>query len=323
VKPSSRILLALVAAVVFSVLAAPLVKTAADRLVMRHAWARQALAYHPRDLRRQEGVVASGRYAFGRVWRALLLAGVAVALAAHGRQAGELLAAGFHDRPGAVRDLALGIGMGLASAGGLLLVLWASGARVAWWSAYPPTVGFVVEQLALALLAGGVAALCEEAVFRGVLMGALLRDRGFWASLLLADAAYVGFHLVQGRAEVGLGWDASVGLTTAWECLQFSVARPGAWATLAGVAAVGIVLGLAFGRSGSLFLPVGIHAGWVAVAKLSNAFFWTPLGDAPHWLYGGRGLMDGLIAWLLLAAFAVVVARASRPPMPAGPTTPP
>src|ERR1039457_1991661 len=130
-------------------------------------------------------------------------------------------------------DSARGIGVGLVSGIGLfssvMRILWLAGVyRPAGWGNWQP--------LALALLSALASAVFEEVIFRGFL-----------------------FRLAAG---LGGNWTA-LGVTSALFGLAH-IANPGAtWASALAVAIeAGILLGAAYAASGSLWLPIGIHAGW-------------------------------------------------------------
>ena len=76
---------------------------------------------------------------------------------------------------------------------------------------------------------------------------------------------------------------------------------------LAGLAAFGLLLAWARLRSGSLWLPIGVHAGWVAMFRVGRLFF--EIGAQPAWLVGPgwppiiggvAGAIAVLVTWLLL-----------------------
>jgi membrane protease YdiL (CAAX protease family) len=153
----------------------------------------------------------------------LLVAYVAGARWIEGRRAVELRA----------DDCASGIGTGLVL--GIVLfssvmgILWLAGVyRPAGWGRWQPLV--------LALLAALAGAVFEEVMFRGFL-----------------------FRLVAG---LGGNWTA-LGVTSALFGLAH-ISNPGAtWASSLAIAIeAGILLGAAYAASRSLWLPIGIHAGW-------------------------------------------------------------
>ncbi|MGD0868984.1 MAG: CPBP family intramembrane glutamic endopeptidase [Bryobacteraceae bacterium] len=153
----------------------------------------------------------------------LLVAYVAGARWIEGRRAVELRAADC------VRGIGTGLVLGIVLFSSVMTVLWLAGVyRPAGWGHWQP--------LALALLSALAGAVFEEVIFRGFL-----------------------FRLVAG---LGGNWTA-LGATSALFGLAH-ISNPGAtWASSLAVAIeAGILLGAAYAASGSLWLPIGIHAGW-------------------------------------------------------------
>jgi membrane protease YdiL (CAAX protease family) len=67
----------------------------------------------------------------------------------------------------------------------------------------------------------------------------------------------------------------------------------------------GILLGLAYQRTGNLYFSIGIHAGWIFCLKL----YGTLTADLPHagsWFWGTGKLIDGWLAFLVLVAALLV-----------------
>jgi hypothetical protein len=130
-------------------------------------------------------------------------------------------------------DCAHGIGTGLVLGSVLFFsvmgILWLAGVyRPEGWGHWQP--------LALGLLSALAGSVFEEVIFRGFL-----------------------FRLIAG---LGGNWTA-LGVTSALFGLAH-IRNPGAtWASSLAVAIeAGLLLGAAYAASGSLWLPIGIHAGW-------------------------------------------------------------
>ncbi|XDD45565.1 lysostaphin resistance A-like protein [Leptospira sp. WS39.C2] len=69
-----------------------------------------------------------------------------------------------------------------------------------------------------------------------------------------------------------------------------------------GLFLVGYALSYAWIYTRSLYLPIGIHAGWVYVVKMQS-FFVSPLPHDLHWLFGGERLVTGVVAWMFMFLF--------------------
>jgi len=108
-------------------------------------------------------------------------------------------------------------------------ILWLAGVyRPAGWGPWQP--------LALALLSALAGAVFEEVIFRGFLFRLIAGLGGNWIALAVTSALFGLAH----------------------------IRNPGAtWASSLAVAIeAGLLLGAAYAASGSLWLPIGIHAGW-------------------------------------------------------------
>ena len=117
-------------------------------------------------------------------------------------------------------------------------------------------------------------ALLEEILFRGFLFQRMVDGAGAWVALLLMAALFAVAHWgnpgMQGTTQVLATIDTALGA---------------------------ILLGLAYLRTGSLALPIGIHFGWnwiqgsllgFDVSGLDQAGWLLPeLLDKPQWLTGG------------------------------------
>jgi membrane protease YdiL (CAAX protease family) len=194
-----------------------------------------------------------------------LLAGVAV-LALDGRGPGAL---GFHLAPVAGRELAAGFGVGtvvgLAVVAGMLAL-----GGVRFTGQEGSLLGWLSGGLgALAFLALPAAA--EEAVLRGYPLQALAEAWGPAWALGITSIAFGGLHL----------------------------ANPEVTAlALANVSAAGLLLGVVYLKTASLWWATGAHLGWnwahgwvadvpVSGLELMDAPFYEGVPSGPAWLGGG------------------------------------
>ncbi|GBF50112.1 hypothetical protein LPTSP4_16360 [Leptospira ryugenii] len=75
-----------------------------------------------------------------------------------------------------------------------------------------------------------------------------------------------------------------------------------------GLFLVGYALSLAFIYTKSLYLPIGIHAGWVFVAKMESQFV-DRIPYEMHWVFGGERLVTSAIAWVFMALFLLFLKK--------------
>jgi membrane protease YdiL (CAAX protease family) len=160
-----------------------------------------------------------------------------------------------------------------------------------------------VGSVGRALLVLGIAAAAEEVVYRGYGFQALVRGFGRWPTLLLTSALFAIAHA------------------------RNPAITPFA---LGNIFLAGVVLGLAYLRTLSLWLVTALHAGWNwSMASLLDLpvsgliLFDTPLYEptltAPRWLGGGEfGPEGGLVGTAaLLAALLIATHWPGVRPSPA------
>lgn len=182
----------------------------------------------------------------------------------------------------------------------------------------PPDPARWLRRLASAALTAGVVACLEEFLFRGVLHGVLRRSAGFLVTAAITSALYSWVHFFE-RPPRPDHVEAWTGLWTLGQMLRgftdLSVLIPG-WLSLV---VAGGMLAVARERTGSLALPIGLHAGWIFWLK-AYGLATSDLAGANHRLWGTGRLFDGWVALALLALQAVVVHVALRPRTRAEPT---
>jgi hypothetical protein len=144
----------------------------------------------------------------------------------------------------------------------------------------------------------------EEILFRGGIFGGLRRVLYWPFALFISSAIYALVHFLQSAESTGpIGWDS--GLVLLPRMLSgFADVRailPGFFSlTLAGV-----LLGLAYQRTGNLYFSIGLHAGWIFCLKIYGQL----TVQAPHaatWFWGGGKMTDGWLAFFVLAVTLAV-----------------
>ena len=110
----------------------------------------------------------------------------------------------------------------------------------------------------------GAVAVLEEFLFRGVLLGLCLRSMRPAAAVLLSSSLFAIVHFMRvakSASEPAVGWLSGFGQLP----LVFSSAPP--WPLLGwglfSLILAGILLAIAALRTRSLFLSIGLHAGWI------------------------------------------------------------
>ncbi|MBV9010427.1 MAG: CPBP family intramembrane metalloprotease, partial [Verrucomicrobia bacterium] len=169
-----------------------------------------------------------------------------------------------------------------------------------------------------AAVAGVVAAaiavpIIEEAFFRGLVLGILLRDCRPAIAAVITSALYSVIHFLKApaRTNEAVTW-ASGFRSLAHAFVQFTnpVLVLSGFATLF---LVGLILADARLRTASLWLPSGLHSGWILVSGIvskltkQNRDMLPLLGN--NMLFGLLPLGLGLLTWALVI---VLFPRANR-----------
>lgn len=166
------------------------------------------------------------------------------------------------------RELAAGFAMGVGLFIGLLLIAVTLGMRE---FSPVPTVGRLVVILSGGLLSAALVAVLEEVLFRGALFGMVRRVHGWWLAMGFSTVIYAVSHfLARLHWEGPVGWAAGFGVLG--RSLRALVEVRGFLPEFVVLVAAGWVLALARERSGWLWLPIGLHAGWVLGKKLADGF---------------------------------------------------
>ena len=149
-----------------------------------------------------------------------------------------------------------------------------------------------------------VVAMLEEILFRGGIFGGLRRVLYWPFALVVSSAIYALVHFLQRADLIGaVGWNSGLVLLprVLGGFTDFYALVPGFFAlTLAG-----ILLALAYQRTGNLYFSIGLHAGWIFVLKIFGALTVQTPGAAT-WFWGTAKMFDGWLAFLVLAVFLAV-----------------
>jgi membrane protease YdiL (CAAX protease family) len=244
-------------------------------------------------------------FSFGRVYDRVFEVLLVVALAATWRRLdlGNAGAIGLRD-PAGWRHLGRGLVVGIAGITVALAVCWLLGPLVPSLR-YPPAK--TVRKVFLGLGAALAIGLGEEVLFRGVLLRRMQRDLGNVAAVVGVTAVYAAVHAIRtGRTP---------GPVHAWSGMERTgalfapLADPAHLPQLVGLALFGLLLAAARLRTGSLWVPIGIHASWVAVFRVGRLFF--DIRSSPAWLVGTGWppLVGGAAGWAAVAVSALVLLR--------------
>ncbi len=214
------------------------------------------------------------------------------------RRLGDL---GIRPNPNRWRDLGLGFLVAL-------LPLLLCGAILVLTGVYSlrPSVNW--GQLMRTVAAALAVPFIEELFFRGLVLGILLRSGKFFAAVA-TSALFSMLHFLKAPE----GTSAVVTWTSGFQSVAHAFvqfAQP--MLLLAGFTTlflIGWILADARIRTASLWLPIGLHAGWIFGNGVFNRFARREFVMLP-WL--GRNLLVGLIPLAVLALTWIIVRRFSK-----------
>jgi membrane protease YdiL (CAAX protease family) len=218
---------------------------------------------------------------------------------------------GLAPRTHTARDLAVGFFCAVASVT-LLLAL------MSFQGVYTPffRLGFgeSISRIANGLLSGFSVALLEETFFRGIFFKAIFDQGKPVRAFLVANLLYAAVHFVQPEHNFQLqSYDPWGGLRYLVASFKPFLNLPEVFPGLIGLFLIGLVLSYAVVRSNTLFLAMGLHAGWVFSIKTVRVF-----GDYTRqglgWMFGSTDpkIVSGVISWIGILSVAIAVHALTR-----------
>ena len=172
---------------------------------------------------------------------------------------------------------------------------------------YSMKAAVVWAALGQVVLTAAIVPLLEEALFRGLFLGILLRGLRSWLAVLLSAAIFSIVHFLKApdHTTTSVEWNSGF-VSIAHSFDQF--AEP--MLVLAGFTTlfvIGIVLAQARLGTKSLWMPIGLHAGWILT---SGVFGKVARREIIAWPWLGKNLLVGLVplaacllSWVLLRAW--------------------
>jgi membrane protease YdiL (CAAX protease family) len=114
-----------------------------------------------------------------------------------------------------------------------------------------------------------VVPILEECLFRGVLLGLAVRHLGRWSGIVVVSLAFAVVHFIRQHGEVtDVTWASGFQLlVTAFPAAD---AMPETLAGGLNLFVIGVILAVAALRTRSLWLPIGLHAGWILGQQTIN-----------------------------------------------------
>ena len=158
-------------------------------------------------------------------------------------------------------------------------------------------------------------ALVEEVLFRGVLLGIFLRAMRPAPAIATLSFLFAFVHFLQppNGATVPDPEASNAGFILLGQIFGRFADPLSMVSRFSILAMVGVVLAYARYRTGSLWMPVGLHVGWVFGVGMFKAATWPVMGlpDAVRWLIG-MSLLEGLLPLSVVAVTGVLVHAMTR-----------
>ncbi len=211
------------------------------------------------------------------------------------------------------RSAGVRLAVGCLIAGG---ILWGTGLWLELAGAWvpkqdPPAMGRLLRKILVPAVA---AAVVEEWLFRGILLGLWLRFSRPGVACLGTAALFAFLHFLKpphGTVIADPG-DVWAGFELLGKIL-FHFADPQFFVTdFATLLAVGLILAWARVRTGGLWFSIGLHAGWIMAFKAFNLLYQEVPGHALRPWGVGDSLRSGMVPLLALGITAVVCHFAMR-----------
>ena len=213
---------------------------------------------------------------------------------------------GLSPRTRAASDVAIGLCFALGSMFALGFIMSVAGVYAVFFRI---SLGESVELYLKAILTGLTVGFLEEIFFRGIIFRGLLEDWKPLPAFLAANLFYSALHFVKPGEQYFLsGVDPWAGFrhlfSTFAPFLNPAEIAPG----MIGLLLIGIVLSYAFLRTGTLYLSIGLHAGWIISIKTVRVF-----GDYQReslgWLFGSTDpkIVSGIATWAGIILVGVAV----------------
>lgn len=222
---------------------------------------------------------------------------------------------GLDPNPLCWRDLLTGIGIALVP------VLALSAGYLA-FEIYRLNTGFAPAGILRILATASAVAVLEEFLFRGVLLGLCLRAMRPLAAACLSSAVFAFVHFMRvAKPAVAAPVDWLSGFGQLPQVFSSSPPWPVLGWGILSLLVAGLILAFATLRTRSLFLPIGIHSGWILGQQglqWAAKFRIKPPGELLPWV--GPNVVSGAVptgliplgTLLLTAALAALYLRHAR-----------
>ncbi len=224
---------------------------------------------------------------------------------------------GFAD-PMPWRRLATGLGWGLLILGLVLAILMATGVRQL--KADGIAVAALLSAAGSGLASGLAVGLIEEFFFRGALQTGMRRTLAFWPAALLIGLFYSVVHFIRPTPLAsGEALNVFNSLGMLWGGLTNLAAFADYADSFTALVLAGMLLSLTRERTGSIYLAIGLHAGWVIMIRIAKRLSETDHDSSWIFLIGDYDNITGWLAAGVIVLFILVYGWVTRTkPLPSG-----
>ena len=178
---------------------------------------------------------------------------------------------------------------------------------------FVPTPAFAWSSLGRIVLTAGAVGAVEEIVFRGVVLGICLWNLPRRPAILVSALFFAAVHFLK-PAKTEIAADAVRWWSGLAEMLNLAPGLPSPALLAFGFASLvvaGWILGAGAVRTRSLWLPFGLHAGWVFSQQSSNLFLRPSAADPAALLpWVGPNLVSGAVPTGLLPIAVLILSGA-------------
>ena len=177
------------------------------------------------------------------------------------------------------------------------------------WPELRLSLGEGFKRSVSAILAAATVGFLEEVFFRGILFKGLLEDWKPTGAFIGVNLFYSAIHFVRPvQAPTIQGFDPLLGFKHLAHTFAPFADPLGLFPGLFGLFLLGIVLSYAFVRTGSLYLSIGLHAGWVFGIKTIKVYG-NYTREGLGWLFGSTDpkFVSGVATWVGFLMVGLIV----------------
>jgi len=216
----------------------------------------------------------------------------------------SLGAIGLNRPDGIWRRFAFGLGLGIGSFAVLAIIgvfvspmEWSIGYSFAEWMGHLKNAG----------LAAILVSLIEEFLFRGVLFGAIRRSLNWRWAAVFTSLIFSAVHFLNAKPPNPENMNPLMGLITMSNMIHGPTGDPQWAARFVNLFLAGLVLAGSYQKTGSLYLSMAIHGGWILGGKTVGFITKHPGDITPIQaaLFGRKELLEGWVMTPLLLAIVV------------------